>query len=143
MAYRLIANGGNTWLERGTTTVPDYEFTIPEEGEYFVSIGVLPADVFDTTQMTEGEEYEINYEVSENGYVRIWATDTGEPIIITNKGEADLVLLSMEAFEEREQLYRHRDKIYEAEFARLNGAPTYTPEQIHEELEALYAAGEE
>ena len=76
VAYRLIANGGNTWLERGTTTVPDYEFTIPEEGEYFVSIGVLPADVFDTTQMTEGEEYEINYEVSENGYVRIWATDT-------------------------------------------------------------------
>lgn len=51
--------------------------------------------------------------------------------------------MSMDAFDEREQLYRHRDKIYEAEFARLNGAPTYTPEQIHEELEALYASSEE
>ena len=80
-----------------------------------------------------------------NEYLQIsdLAKDTGEPIIITNKGEADLVLMSMDAFEEREQLYRHRDNIYEAEFARLNGAPTYTPEQIHEELEALYAAGEE
>lgn len=74
VAYRLISNGGNTWLERGTTTVPDYEYSIPEEAKYFVSIGLLPADVFDTTQMTEGEEYEINYEITKNGYLRIWAT---------------------------------------------------------------------
>lgn len=74
VAYRLIANGGNTWLERGTVTVPDYEYTIPEEAKYFVSIGVLPASVFDTTQMTEDEDYEINYEITENGYLRIWAT---------------------------------------------------------------------
>ena len=74
VAYRLISNGGNTWLERGTTTVPDYEYSIPEEAKYFVSIGLLPVDVFDTTQMTEGEEYEINYEITKNGYLRIWAT---------------------------------------------------------------------
>ena len=67
VAYRLISNGGNTWLERGTVTVPDYEFSIPEEAKYFVSIGVLPASVFDTTKMTEDVDYEINYEVSENG----------------------------------------------------------------------------
>ena len=46
-------------------TVPDYEFSIPEEAKYFVSIGVLPASVFDTTKMTEDVDYEINYEVSE------------------------------------------------------------------------------
>lgn len=74
VAYRLIANGGNTWLERGTVTVPDYEYTIPEETKYFVSIGVLPASVFDTTQMTEDTDYEVNYEITENGYLRIWAT---------------------------------------------------------------------
>ena len=73
VAYRLIANGGNTWLERGSVTVPDYEYTIPEEAKYFVSIGVLPASVFDTTQMSE-EEYELNYEISSGGYLRIWAT---------------------------------------------------------------------
>ena len=72
--YRLLSNGGNTWLDRGTTTVPDYEYSIPEEAKYFVSIGLLPADVFDTTQMTEGEEYELNYEISPGGYLRIWAT---------------------------------------------------------------------
>ena len=62
------------WLDRGTVTVPDYEFSIPEEAKYFVSIGVLPASVFDTTKMTEDVDYEINYEVSEKGYLRIWAT---------------------------------------------------------------------
>ena len=54
--------------------MPEYEFSIPEEAKYFVSIGVLPASVFDTTQMTEGEEYELNYEISSGGYLRIWAT---------------------------------------------------------------------
>ena len=74
VAYRLIANGGNTWLERGTVTVPDYEYTIPEEAKYFVSIGVLPASAFDTTQMTEDTDYEVNYDITDKGYLRIWAT---------------------------------------------------------------------
>ena len=74
VAYRLISNGGNTWLDRGTVTVPEYEYSIPEEAKYFVSIGVLPPSCFDTTQMTEGVDYEISYEVSEKGYLRIWAT---------------------------------------------------------------------
>lgn len=74
VAYRLIANGGNTWLPRGTTTVPKYEYSIPEEAKYFVSIGVLPASAFDTTRMTKGVEYEINMDISKNGYLRIWAT---------------------------------------------------------------------
>ena len=74
VVYRLISSGGNTWLDRGTVTVPDYEYNIPEEAKYFVSIGVLPADAFDTTQMVEDEEYEINYEITKSGYLRIWAT---------------------------------------------------------------------
>ena len=72
--YRLLSNDGNTWLDRGTVTVPDYEYSIPEEAKYFVSIGVLPADAFDTTQMVEDEEYEINYEITKSGYLRIWAS---------------------------------------------------------------------
>ena len=74
VAYRLISNGGNTWLNRGPVTVPEYEYSIPEEAKYFVSIGVLPPSCFDTTQMTEGVDYEISYEVSEKGYLRIWAS---------------------------------------------------------------------
>ncbi len=74
VVYRLIANGGNTWLPRGTITVPKYQYDIPEEAKYFVSIGVLPASAFDTTRMDEGDDYEINYTISKNGYLRIWAT---------------------------------------------------------------------
>jgi prevent-host-death family protein len=79
-----------------------------------------------------------------NEYTQIseLAKETGEPIVITNKGEADLVVMSVDAFEEREKMFRHRDKVYEAEIARLNGRPTHTPEQIHAELEALYAAAD-
>ena len=69
VVYRLIANGGNTWLPRGTK----YQYDIPEEAKYFVSIGVLPASAFDTTRMDEGDDYEINYTISKNGYLRIWA----------------------------------------------------------------------
>ncbi|HBI56299.1 MAG TPA: prevent-host-death protein [Firmicutes bacterium] len=79
-----------------------------------------------------------------NEYTQIsqLAKETGEPIVITNKGEADLVVLSVDAFEEREKMFRHRDKIYEAEFARLNGMPTYTSKQIRVELETLYEAAD-
>lgn len=79
-----------------------------------------------------------------NEYLQIseLAKASGEPIFITNKGEADVVVLSMEAYEEREKMFRHRDMIYEAEAARLSGAPTYTADDIRAELEALYAAAE-
>lgn len=80
-----------------------------------------------------------------NEYLQIseLAKTSGAPIFITNKGEADLVVLSMEAYNEREKMFRHRDKVYEAEIARVSGAPTYSPEDIRTELEALYAAVED
>jgi len=71
------------------------------------------------------------------------AKASGEPIFITNKGEADIVVLSMEAYEERDKMFRHRDLVYEAEFARLSGAPTYTSDDLRAELEALYAAAKD
>lgn len=79
-----------------------------------------------------------------NEYTQIseLAKVSGEPIFITNKGEADLVVLSMEAYEEREKMFRHRDLIYEAEFSRLSGKPTYSSDDIRSELERLYAAAE-
>ena len=67
---------------------------------------------------------------------------SGEPIFITNKGEDDGVFMSMAAFEEREKMYRHRDKIYEAEMSRLRGEPVYTPEEMDAEMEELFHANE-
>jgi prevent-host-death family protein len=66
------------------------------------------------------------------------AKATGEPIFITNKGEADLVILSMEAYEEREKMLAHRASILEAEFSRLAGAPTYTVEEVEARLKEKF-----
>lgn len=70
------------------------------------------------------------------------AKASGEPIFITNKGEDDGVFMSMAAFEEREKMYRHRDKVYAAEMSRLAGEPVFTPEELDEKMEALFHAYE-
>lgn len=70
------------------------------------------------------------------------AKTSGEPIFITNKGEADLVVLSVEAYEERERMLNHRASILEAEFSRLAGAPTYSVNEIRARLEEKYTNAE-
>ena len=79
-----------------------------------------------------------------NEYTQIsmLAKESGEPIFITNKGEDDGVFMSMEAYEEREKMFRHRDQIYAAELSRLNGEPTVSAEEMHERMEALHRAHE-
>ena len=52
------------------------------------------------------------------------AKETKEPIYITKNGEGDLVLMSIEAFEKREQVLQLRAKILQAEQERLDGAET-------------------
>lgn len=52
------------------------------------------------------------------------AKQTKEPIYITKNGEGDLVLMSIEAFEKREQVLQLRAKILQAEQERLDGAET-------------------
>jgi len=78
-----------------------------------------------------------------NEYLQIsaLAKETGEPVYITNKGEADGVYLSMEAFESREKMFRHRESILAAEFARMSGEAVFTAEDIHGDLERLYETG--
>lgn len=80
-----------------------------------------------------------------NDYTQIseLAKVSGEPIFITNKGEGDGVFMSMETYEEREKMFRHRDMIYAAEMSRLNGDPVYTPEEVDQRMEALFRAYEE
>lgn len=52
------------------------------------------------------------------------AKETKEPIYITKNGEGDLVLMSIDAYEKREQILQLRAQILQAEQERLNGAPT-------------------
>ncbi|MBO5094520.1 MAG: type II toxin-antitoxin system Phd/YefM family antitoxin [Lachnospiraceae bacterium] len=49
------------------------------------------------------------------------AKETQEPIYITKNGEGDLVLMSIEAFEKREQVLKLREKILQAEQERMEG----------------------
>lgn len=79
-----------------------------------------------------------------NDYTQIsdLAKASGEPIFITRNGEDDGVYMSMETFEEREKMFRHRDAVYAAEFSRLSGEPTFTPDEVRSRMEALFHAHE-
>ena len=79
-----------------------------------------------------------------NDYMQIsdLAKVSGEPIFITKNGEDDGVYMSMEAYEEREKMFRHRDAIYAAEFSRLSGEPTVTADELRLRMEALFNAHE-
>lgn len=52
------------------------------------------------------------------------AKDTKEPIYITKNGEGDMVLMSIDAFEKREQILELRSRVLQAEEERLSGAKT-------------------
>ncbi len=79
-----------------------------------------------------------------NDYVIIsnLAHKTAEPIYITKNGEGDLVVMSIDAFEERERMLEHRAKILEAELSRLSGEPTHTVAQIRNHLKEKYSNAE-
>lgn len=75
------------------------------------------------------------------GMISELAHDEAEPIYITKNGEGDLVVMSIEAFEQREETLKLRAKLEAAEEARLVGAPVYTLEESRKRLEAIYAHG--
>jgi PHD/YefM family antitoxin component YafN of YafNO toxin-antitoxin module len=80
-----------------------------------------------------------------NDYVTIsnLAHESSEPIYVTKNGNGDLVVMSIEAFERREELYRLRAKLESAEQVRLSGVSSYSIEQVFEEVEDMYRAKKE
>ena len=54
------------------------------------------------------------------------AKETKEPIYITKNGEGDVVVMSIEAFERREQILELRSQVLQAEQERIAGEPTLT-----------------
>ena len=71
-----------------------------------------------------------------NDYTAIsnMAKETKEPIYITKHGEGDLVLMSIDAFERREQVLKFREKILQAEQERLDGAETMSVSEARRRL---------
>ena len=60
--------------------------------------------------------------------------ETKEPIYITKNGEGDLVLMSIDAFEQREQMLELRAKVLQAEQERIDGTPTLSVSQARKRL---------
>lgn len=62
------------------------------------------------------------------------AKETKEPIYITKNGEGDVVVMSIEAFEKREQILELRSKVLQAEQERIAGEPTLTVSEARARL---------
>ena len=62
------------------------------------------------------------------------AKETEEPIYITKNGEGDLVLMSIDAFEKREQILKLRERILQAEQERIDGAETLSISEARRKL---------
>ena len=71
-----------------------------------------------------------------NSYQQIasLARTSGEPIYITNNGEVDLVVISVDAFEEREKMLEHRASVLDADLSRLSAEPTLTVNEARTRL---------
>jgi len=78
-----------------------------------------------------------------NDYGRISAQahETGEPIYITKNGEGDIVIMSIDAFEKREQLIKLKSRLALSEQSQTNGEPTISLATARERLEAKYNGG--
>ena len=62
------------------------------------------------------------------------AKETKEPIYITKNGEGDMVLMSIDAFEKREQMLQLRAKVLQAEQERISGAKTLSVSEARNRL---------
>lgn len=67
--------------------------------------------------------------------------ETGEPIYVTVNGEGDLAVMSIEAFEQRENMLTIREKLLEAQLQKASGTPMIDFDIAMRELEAV-ARGE-
>ena len=72
------------------------------------------------------------------GSISTLAYETQEPIYITKNGEGDLVVMSIEAFEKREEVYRLRATLEASETSRLSGEPTYSLTQSRKRVKDIY-----
>ena len=75
---------------------------------------------------------------NEYGAISDLAHKENVPIYITKNGEGDLVVMSIEAFERREEILRLRAKLAAAEQSRLSGQPAVSLEESRKRLEAIY-----
>jgi prevent-host-death family protein len=74
------------------------------------------------------------------GVISSLAHEVDEPIYITKNGEGDLVVMSIEAFEKREQILKLRSKLMIAEQSRLSKESSVSLSDAKKQLEEKYHA---
>ncbi len=74
-----------------------------------------------------------------NNYAEIseMAHQNDEPIYITKNGEGDIVVMSIESFERREDLFRLKTKLAAVEKKRIDGCKTYTTEESRTRVQKI------
>lgn len=72
------------------------------------------------------------------GAISDLAHKEAEPIYITKNGEGDVVVMSVEAFERRESLFRLKANLAAAERLRMAGHEGVSLEESRARLEKLY-----
>lgn len=72
------------------------------------------------------------------GAISSLAHETREPVYITKNGEGDLVVMSVEAFEDMRRQLDQRAQVLEAEARRLAGEGDYGVEDVRSLLKARY-----
>ena len=72
------------------------------------------------------------------GSVSALAHEVGEPIYITKNGEGDIVVMSIDAFEKREQLMALKSRLAFSEYSLIAGEPTVSIAEARERLETKY-----
>lgn len=75
---------------------------------------------------------------SDYGAISSLAHETREPVYITKNGEGDLVVMSVEAFEDMRRQLDQRAQVLEAEAKRLAGERDYGVEDVRDLLKARY-----
>ncbi len=67
-----------------------------------------------------------------NDYATIADTirESGDIYFVTRNGAEDLVVMSHDTYLQREEEHEHVVKVLQAEIAKLNGAPSYSLEEV-------------
>ncbi|MDO5147797.1 MAG: type II toxin-antitoxin system prevent-host-death family antitoxin [Oscillospiraceae bacterium] len=73
------------------------------------------------------------------GLISNLAHERQEPIYITKNGEGDLVVMSIDAFEKREELIRLKAKLDAAEYSRISGESTVSIDEARKRLAEKYS----
>jgi len=69
--------------------------------------------------------------------ISTYCKESMEPVYLTKNGEGDLVVMSIEAYSQREKMLDLRERLLEAEISMASGNRTYTLEEVSKKLEEL------